>query len=1215
MASDGKITIDTSLNNSGFEKDSKQLLKTLERISDQIDWLGEVIQQSFMQYTQAGAEAVQVTDRIDRSVQSAGASFARMGSQGKQGASSLTRELNSLDRKVYGLDGLADKIGEGGEPAMKKFEERHQEAVARLLELRAKTEALGKQKIETKDYKEISADLEKAEMKLDSLYMKQDKMRSLGISDNSAGAKSLAYDIEETTARVDDLKASLEILRNLGEEFTLGSDSEQYQQTVQTLDSISERLADVKEKAEAAGAGYQESEKKWAEAADYAAEREQAVVEEERAERAAAQAEKAAARAGSRGKSVQKSAGFFSKMGSAAKKAAGHTAKLASSLGRVTKSTVTRGLQAVGTAFSKLRSASRGADGGLKRSLQSMVRYGFGMESVLALINRLRSVLTEGFKTLANFDGRFNTTVSRLISSLRQLRNQIAAAFSPIIDAVGPVLTRLIEMMTEVAQKASQMTAALTGRQSYMKATKVQYDYAESQKSSKNETDKATEAAKKNQKQLMGFDDINILKEDKDDSSEMDELDPTQGGFESVPIEDQIGDFAKRLVEAWRKADFTSVGSIFGQKLNDALNNIRWSRVKATLRRTAASVASFLNGFLETPGLFSNIGRTMAEGLNSAFEFLNEFARSFHWGSLGKAVSAGMLGFVRTIDWPLIYGTFRLYGAGFGTVVNETFCNPVLWAELSTALGRSMNAAVYGALAFFQTVDWARFGSAIAAGWNTGISSVDWAALGTLTFTSINALLSTWKSLVSEFDWAGFGQSVGGCLSTAIRGINWSDGGYDIGATITGLFETMRGFTQTVDWHGLAFGIVTTIATALGTFDWGQLSGFISDCCSGLFDSVGGALDAIDWEALPDDICQQIGEFLAGFDWTRFCQSLGRMLGSAFKALIQIGSSLWNKMLEFGGSIIEGGWQGIKDKMNTVGDWIKKNILDPFVNGFKDAFGIHSPARAMVPLGLNVADGLLSGISEGWNNVINFLSSAPEQIENIFSGQAWNTWTAIGGDIVNGLWNGIQSSWDGLCQNIGGFCNDMVEEVQDFLGIHSPSKIFRDKVGRFLTLGLADGLQAESAAPVRSVQALGKRIEEEAQKINPMFSLSLTDVSSKIDEILNAFGDRLISGFEVLYSELSSIAQDAPVPAVATGRVLPYSTRSALSRPSDTDRLAQYLEGLTSGQNQITKEDIREAFDEALEAHPTEVRIGDETVARAAQRGSSKLNRRFKTKK
>lgn len=64
-----------------------------------------------------------------------------------------------------------------------------------------------------------------------------------------------------------------------------------------------------------------------------------------------------------------------------------------------------------------------------------------------------------------------------------------------------------------------------------------------------------------------------------------------------------------------------------------------------------------------------------------------------------------------------------------------------------------------------------------------------------------------------------------------------------------------------------------------------------------------------------------------------------------------------------------------------------------------------------------------------------------------------------GGDIINGLWEGISGAIGGFISNIQGFCNDIMGTITGFFGIHSPSTLMRDMVGKNLAEGIAVGFE------------------------------------------------------------------------------------------------------------------------------------------------------------
>lgn len=62
-----------------------------------------------------------------------------------------------------------------------------------------------------------------------------------------------------------------------------------------------------------------------------------------------------------------------------------------------------------------------------------------------------------------------------------------------------------------------------------------------------------------------------------------------------------------------------------------------------------------------------------------------------------------------------------------------------------------------------------------------------------------------------------------------------------------------------------------------------------------------------------------------------------------------------------------------------------------------------------------------------------------------------------GKDIVKGLWNGISNMGGWIAQKLKGFGNSVLSSIKDFFGIHSPSRVMADVVGKNLALGIGEG--------------------------------------------------------------------------------------------------------------------------------------------------------------
>lgn len=85
------------------------------------------------------------------------------------------------------------------------------------------------------------------------------------------------------------------------------------------------------------------------------------------------------------------------------------------------------------------------------------------------------------------------------------------------------------------------------------------------------------------------------------------------------------------------------------------------------------------------------------------------------------------------------------------------------------------------------------------------------------------------------------------------------------------------------------------------------------------------------------------------------------------------------------------------------------------------------------------------GAQNMFNSVINGLANLPDRVMD------------IGRNIVNGIWNGICSMADWLQQQVYNFASGIVDGMMGALGIHSPSTVMRDKVGKWLPMGIGEG--------------------------------------------------------------------------------------------------------------------------------------------------------------
>ena len=90
--------------------------------------------------------------------------------------------------------------------------------------------------------------------------------------------------------------------------------------------------------------------------------------------------------------------------------------------------------------------------------------------------------------------------------------------------------------------------------------------------------------------------------------------------------------------------------------------------------------------------------------------------------------------------------------------------------------------------------------------------------------------------------------------------------------------------------------------------------------------------------------------------------------------------------------------------------------------------------------------------------IVEIVKAVPDIIAGIvkaFGDLAWKI-VEIGGDLIKGIWQGIKDAGAWLWDKITGFFDGIVGGIKDFLGIHSPSRVFAD-MGKNMALGIGEG--------------------------------------------------------------------------------------------------------------------------------------------------------------
>lgn len=171
---------------------------------------------------------------------------------------------------------------------------------------------------------------------------------------------------------------------------------------------------------------------------------------------------------------------------------------------------------------------------------------------------------------------------------------------------------------------------------------------------------------------------------------------------------------------------------------------------------------------------------------------------------------------------------------------------------------------------------------------------------------------------------------------------------------------------------------------------------------------------------------------------------------------------LFSRIAEWFVQVINNGRTGARDFVNTIINWVKQLPSRVWT-------WLTNAVTKVVSFG---ADLLEKGAEAGaglFDSVVEAISGLPDEM------------LSIGENIVEGLWNGISAGWEWLTDSVADLANSLLESAQEALGIASPSKAFRDMVGKWIPEGIAVGIDRNAESALDSMRNLTGNILDGAR--------------------------------------------------------------------------------------------------------------------------------------
>lgn len=360
----------------------------------------------------------------------------------------------------------------------------------------------------------------------------------------------------------------------------------------------------------------------------------------------------------------------------------------------------------------------------------------------------------------------------------------------------------------------------------------------------------------------------------------------------------------------------------------------------------------------------------------------------------------------------------------------------------------------------------------------------DWKTLGTLLGEKFN-------EIVDSIDWSGIGHKIGYGLNGAIQTAYWFLKTADFKNLGNHIAELLNGAMEEIDFTYLGRLLVRGVTVALdfmigllGGLNWSLVGKSIGDFLKGAFNEAQEWIASYNWNKMGKDLWKNLKACIKGIDFAGVAQSFFKLLGSALAAAVSFIAGfvqgIWEDItgyfqeyltnddgtkkcgLDWVAGLLEGIWDGIKN----IGKWIKENVFDPFIDGFKECFGIHSPSTVMKEMGGYVVEGFLQGLNKFSEIAGKVKEWAGKVIEWFTKGEDGKGivehFKEIGGNIVSGFKDKVGGTYTTVKSNVTTWASKVKEWFTNssFGGVNSTNfqtfagnviEGFRTKVGSAYT--------------------------------------------------------------------------------------------------------------------------------------------------------------------
>lgn len=161
----------------------------------------------------------------------------------------------------------------------------------------------------------------------------------------------------------------------------------------------------------------------------------------------------------------------------------------------------------------------------------------------------------------------------------------------------------------------------------------------------------------------------------------------------------------------------------------------------------------------------------------------------------------------------------------------------------------------------------------------------------------------------------------------------------------------------------------------------------------------------------------------------------------------------------------------------------------------------------------------------------------------------------VGAEIVKGLYQGVLDSWEWLKNNLKDWAGNITSTIKGALGIHSPSTVTRDEIGKPITQGVAQGMQAAAPKIYSTADEINRKALYRMQMIEARYKQTGSDAVSDMAEGMQAAEPTALAVAQELNNRL--LEKQDELKEALKAKKLDEATKESLNKQLDAVKTFQ----------------------------------------------------------